>query len=145
MTAIGDEYYNHAIHQIDNLEPFIELVTELKAMADEGRVNDMRRRLVVFTVDRESALSQQHEREKRKIRNQVLKEVLGKADSLHSFGYVYGDYSKIISVESVERLQQQSNGGKHELHGEPFAWAERNQHRTEQRQILKDHGWKEPS
>lgn len=50
QSDVGEECYEHAIHQIDDLAPFIDLTNELDKMSKQGRINDMRRRLVVFVV-----------------------------------------------------------------------------------------------
>ncbi|MBT8161431.1 MULTISPECIES: hypothetical protein [Arthrobacter] len=52
---LGDQYYNHALHKVDDIEPFVEMAFRLDEMSKGGRINDMRRLLAVFTVDREQA------------------------------------------------------------------------------------------
>ena len=55
-----EQYYGESVHKVNDLAPFIELTTELSEMATEGRINDMRRRLVNFTVayaERQSLLA----------------------------------------------------------------------------------------
>lgn len=54
-----DDEYSKALETIVDLTPYVELVQDLKALADKGAVNDMRRTLVVFYAAQKEALERE--------------------------------------------------------------------------------------
>lgn len=81
---IGYEYYSYALERIPDLDPFIRLVNQLDELSKEGRINDMRRLLVVEHV-RLSELA--HRAEQVALIKRVRTEVIGGSTSLND---IYG-------------------------------------------------------